>query len=134
MPQYLFEHIDSGDVREVFFKMNDVKIYNGIDDKEPGKWKRVWTIPLAAISSIVNPYDPKSFTAATTNKKQTFGEMWQRSAEASAIRAEKEGRDPVKDKLYTDYKKATGLKHPAQSREDTAAKAKEVVKSLGLGT
>lgn len=135
MPFYDFEHIENGKVVPVFFHMNDEKVYNGEDGKETGKWRRVYSVPLAAFDSIINPFDPKSFTAATNNKKgQTVGQMWERSAELSKMRADREGVDPVKQKFYDKYKKETGLKNQHQSQEETAKKAKELVKKLGFGT
>jgi len=135
MPYYLFENTDTGEVHEIWFHMNDEKIYNGENNDQVGKWKRLWTVPNAAISSIVDPYNTKSFVAATTNKKgQTVGEMWERSAELSKVRADKEGIDPVKQKFYEDYQKSTGLKNQYQAREEAGIKAKEIVKKLGFRT
>ncbi len=113
--------------------MNDVKDYRGSDGTQVGKWKRVYTVPLAAVSMIVDPYSRKSFEASITNKRgQTYEDTWKRSAELSELRAEKEGKDPVKEKYYSDYQKSTGLKNQHQAREEAGVKAKEIVKNLGF--
>lgn len=126
MPQYLFENIETGEIHDVFYHMNDVKDYRGADGKATtGTWRRVWTKPQAAIDTTVDPYKASDFVKVT-NKNGTLGDMWDRSAELSAKRAAKEGKDPVKERFYTNYaKKRKGHKHPQQRREEAAADLKK---------
>lgn len=133
MPYYLFEHSDTQEVHEIWFHMNDDKVYNGPSDDQNGKWKRVWTVPQAAIATRIDPYSTKDFVTSTSNKKGiTMGQMWEKSAEMSKKREDKEGIDPVKAEFYKNYQKSTGLKNINQVREDTGIRAKEFVKNLGL--
>lgn len=119
MPIYLFENQQTGEIHEVVYHMNDIKDYRGPDGKAArGDWKRVWTKPQASIDTQVDPYSAADFVKAT-NKPGTFGDMWDRSAELSAKRADKEGGiDPVKQKFYDGYSsKRNGKKHPQEQRE-----------------
>lgn len=120
MPIYLFEHIETGNIQEVVFHMNEEKIYLGPDSKnpQPGKWRRVWTKPRMSVDTACDPHSAKDFVKAT-NKPGSIGDLWDRSAELSAKRADKEGgRDPVKETYYADYaKKHKGKMHPTQKKE-----------------
>ncbi len=130
MPLYLFQHIKTGEVHEVMYHMNDAKDYRGPKGKaRVGAWKRVYLKPRAAFDSLpVDPFSSKDF-ARVTNKKGLVGDMWERSAEMSAKRAEKEGADPVKNRFYRQYSaKRKGHKHPLQAREEIV----KGLKSAGL--
>jgi len=122
MPEYLFEHLKTHEVRTVFFHMNDDKVYRGpggTDD--PSLWKRVWTKPLASVDTRVDPYSSRDFVKAT-NKRGSVGDLYDRSKEMSLKRAEKEGSDPVRKTFYEGYsKRRHGAKHPEQRREESAA-------------
>ncbi len=135
MPIYLFKNESTGEVHEVVYHMNDDKNYRGPKntDKE-GVWKRVWIKPQMGVDMVrVDPYSSSDFVKAT-NKKGTVGDLWDRSAELSAKRAEKEGLDPVKEKFFQDYSaKRHGKKHPEQQRrERDAALKKKGITITGL--
>lgn len=119
MPAYLFEHIKTGEVHEVFYHMNDTKDYAGPDAREPGLWRRVWTKPRASFDTRVDPYSAKDYLKATARDGKV-GDLWDRSKEMSLKRAEKEGgTDPVRRQFFADYSaKRKGRKHPEQARED----------------
>jgi hypothetical protein len=130
MPIYLFECIAKPSViHEVFYRMDDTKEYAGPNGDQPGKWRRVWCKPGMAIDSV--PYDPYSASdfARVTNKAGKMDDLWQRSAEMSARRADKEGTDPVKTQFYDQYSaKHKGKLHPAQVQE----KQTEDLKKIGV--
>jgi hypothetical protein len=121
MPQYLYQHPESEDVIEVFQHMNDVHEYV---DETGVKWNRLFTKPNASIDTEVDPYSSKDFVKIT-NKPGTMGDLWDRSAELSNKRSEKEGKDPVKEKFYDSYsKKHNGSKHYLQQREENSKQLK----------
>lgn len=102
MALYDFENIDTGEVRELFFKMNDLKEYNGEDGTEVGKWRRKFHVPLAAIDTQLDAFSKEQFVRRT-EKYSTVGDHMAKSQELSEIRAQKGGRDEVKQKFFDDY-------------------------------
>ena len=77
-----------------------------------------------AMDTQVDPYSAKDFVKATA-KPGTIGDMWDCSAELSQKRADRNGKDPLKEKFYEDYsKKHGGRKHHAQEREQLKEKLK----------
>ena len=117
MPYYLFEHIKTGRVEEVFFGMNEEKVFNGKNGKQVGKWRRVYTKPQAAIDSKWDEYSAKDFAAKTGAKKGSYGDIIDKSAELSAKRAEKNGKDAIKEKKFRDYEKRVGKKSYNELKE-----------------
>ena len=106
MPIYLYSHPETGEIKEVFQGMNDVHQY----EEENVKFKRVFTVPQASIDTQVDPFSSKDFKEKICGKKGTIGELWDASAEMSAKRADKEGRDVIKEKALADYSKERGGK------------------------
>lgn len=115
MPEYRFFNTETEEYRDVFFKMNDDKVYNGEDGTEVGKWSRRWTKPNASIDSVsnTNPFDLKAYTEKTGKMKGNLGDLFAISKEASERREQKTGGpDPVKTQFFKDYqKKNNGAKH-----------------------
>lgn len=114
MPEYLFYNSETEEYRNVFFKMNDEKIYNGEDGSEVGIWSRRWTSPNASVDSIANtnPFDTRAHVEKTGKMKGTMGDLYSISKEMSERRAEKLGHeDPVKRKHFDSYEKTQGVKH-----------------------
>ena len=106
MPYYLFSHPDTEEVREIFFHMNDEKVY--IDENNL-KWNREFVVPQASMDTNIDPYSKPAFMDKT-NKAGTFGEMMDLSKELS----EKRGgvkNDPVKKGYTKDWKKKRNLNH-----------------------
>ena len=106
MPIYLFES-ESGEVKEVIQGMNEPHVYseNGL------QWKRIFTIPNAAINSNGDPFSERQFLEKT-NKPGTLGDLMDRSRECSEKRAQKLGEDPMKKKFFDNYsKQRKGRKH-----------------------
>jgi len=67
----------------------------------------------------LDPFSESSFRASTVGKNDSYGQLFERSAEASEMRAQQAGGvDPVKQKSYDDYSKMTnGKAHPNQMKE-----------------
>lgn len=92
--------------------MQDEHVY----EEDGVKWERVFTVPQASIDANIDPFNQQQFIDKTGSKNGSVGDVWDRSAELSAKRAEKAGGvDPVKAKYYKDYsKKRKGKPHPKQ--------------------
>ena len=119
MPLYLYENKETKEVVEVFQGMNDTHEYDGEDGSEKSLWRRVYVNPGLSFDTSMDAFDSKSFINSTVNKNDTYGDLQNRAAEASEIRAQKNGgKDPVKEKYYEDYKKKTNGKiHPTEQKE-----------------
>jgi hypothetical protein len=104
MPYYLFSHPDTGEIQEIFFHMNDEKIYI---DEYGLKWNREFTVPQAGIDTQIDPFSSKAFVEKT-KKAGTVGELFDLSKEMS----EKRGglkNDPVKKTHERQWKKDRNL-------------------------
>lgn len=111
MPIYLFEHLKSGKIKEVFQSMNDKHEYvdeNGIE------WRRVFLSTNASVDTNIDPYSASDFSAKTANKRGTLGDLMDRSRELSEKRSNGNmSNDPVAKKYFENYsKKRNGKKHP----------------------
>lgn len=133
MPLYLYENKETGEVVEVLQGMMDKHEYHGVDGRQKGLWRRVFVNPNMSFDTKVDAFDQKSFINSTVNKNDTYGDLQNRAAEASAIRAQRYGgKDPVKEKHYAKYNKMTnGKLHPQQQKEKFE-KAKQKAKDIGL--
>ena len=110
MPIYLFESPD-GEVKEIVQRMSEDHVYseNGVE------WKRVFTVPNAAIDTQDDdPYSKDAFMKKT-NKSMTVGDMWDISQEMSEKRIKKDGKDTIKEKKVKQYEKKTQKDHPLKS-------------------
>ena len=113
MPVYQYAHPEHPIVIEVVQSMKEPHIFV---DEEGIEWKRVWSAPNASIDSRVDPFDSKRFVEATKDTKGTYGDMLDRSKEASEKRKEKLGYDPIKQKYFKKYSaNRNGMKHLNQN-------------------
>jgi len=122
MALYTFEHPVTGELREVYFKLDDKKEYFGEveDGEKPIKWHRRFSIPYASSNTKVpDPFSQKDFMQSTGGKKNmTFGDLWDKSAELSEKRAKIAGADPLKEQHFDNYAKSrNGLKHLSDDRD-----------------
>lgn len=109
MPNYLFQHPETGETQEVFQHMNDSHVYV----KDGVSWNRIFTVPTASIDTNIDPMSHKDWNLKTENKRGTIGDMMDRSKELSEQRAKIVGKDPVKEKFFENHRKKTGGKyHP----------------------
>jgi len=133
MPLYLYENVETGEISEILQSMNDVHEYHGKDGLEQGLWRRVYVNPTLSFDTKMDAFDSKSFVASTVNKNDTYGDLQNRAAEASEIRAGKNGGiDPVKEKYYKDYNKKTNGKLHPQEQKEKFKKAIEKAEKKGL--
>lgn len=129
MASYLYKNPKTGEIIEVIQNMNDVHEYeeNGV------KFKRVFTKPGAAFDTIaIDPFSAKDFNRVT-NKNGLVSDLWERSAELSEKRKDKEGRDNIKEKFYDDYKSRKKREHPSRKREKALKKLNDAGISVDLG-
>jgi len=109
MPFYIFQHPESKEIIEVQQRMKDKHVYVDNDGTE---WKRVFTNPNAAIDTRPDVYSTARMARSVDNKKETYGELQDRSKEASEKRISQNGYDPLKQQWFDDYaKKRKGKKH-----------------------
>jgi len=115
MPMYTFQHPESEEYIDVFFGMNDEKIYT---DESGVEWKRVLHSPQLSTSSEIDPWDNSDFVNKTAGMKGTLGDVMDKSAEMSRKRAEQNGGvDPVKENYYKKYsEERNGATHPDKKK------------------
>ena len=121
MPAYLFENPETGQIVEVKQDMDSDHSYeeNGV------KYNRIITVANAAIDSKIDPFSSKDFVAKTASKRETLGDIFDRSKEASEKRKEIIGKDTVKENYYSDWSKARcGRENPEARRERILGKLK----------
>lgn len=107
MPEYIYEHPETKEQITVFQTIHESHEYS-VDGVQ---YDRVYTVPNASIDTRIDPFSQKEFREKA--KASTVGDLWDQSGEASEKRKEKAGHDPVKEKLFSDYrKKNKGAKHP----------------------
>jgi len=129
MPEYLFTNVNNP--KQTCFRFYSMKdapsVGTVIEDPDTGvKWKRAFTKPQMGVDTVnIDPFSGKDFVKAT-NKRDSLGALWERSAEMGDRRAAKEGGiDPIKESFYREYsKKRKGKKHPQQAREEAIRKLK----------
>lgn len=109
MPVYLYKHPQTGVVKEVVQGMNDVHEFV---DEFGVKYERVFLSPRTAVDTQVNAFDKESWMRRTRKSGITIGDMMDESSALSEQRAAKLGKDPIKEKVFNDYKESTGKPHP----------------------
>ena len=132
MPLYLYENEKTGEVVEVLQSMNEQHVYNGSNGKEKGLWRRVFVNPQLSSDTKIDAFNKNSFINSTAKKNDTYGDLFNRSAEASAQRAQRYGKDPIKEKQYADYKKKTNGKLHPQEQKEKFNKAVEKASKKGI--
>lgn len=108
MPVYLFKNPKTGKIKEIIQSMNMDHVYfeDGI------QWERVFTIPQSNIDTQIDPFSESEFKNKTSGKRETLGDLMDRSKELSEKRQRAAGTDPVQKKFFEDYsKKTNGKKH-----------------------
>lgn len=112
MPLYTFFHEPTQTYEDVFFHMNDEKIFNGHDGTQVGEWRRIYLPGYASVDTTakIDPFSAKDFVNKT-NKPDTYGSLLDKSKELSLKRREKDGVDIVQEKFLANYKKDTGKTH-----------------------
>jgi len=103
MPFYLFQNPNSGEIKEIFFKMNDIKMYqeNGTE------WSRIYTVPQASIDANIDPYSSQAFVEKT-RRAGTIGDLVDMSKEMSERRGGIKN-DQIKKNHIKQWKKDRNL-------------------------
>lgn len=127
MPYYDFLNKKTGEIKSLFFRMNEEKKYIDSDGFE---WERQFSIPCASIDTKNDPLDHKKNLQKIHNTKGTVGDMMDFSREQSEKREEKLGSDPLRNKVYENYKNKTGRDHPEKRKETLKKLTKEVMIKL----
>ncbi len=113
MPIYVYQHPKTEEYIEILQGMNDDHEYT---DDEGTPWRRVFFSPNANFDTEVDPYSQADFMKATANKQGTMGDLMDYSKELSQRRAEKEGKDPIREKFVRDYEKKHGRKPMSEAK------------------
>ena len=116
MPVYVYIHPETEESIEIVQSINDDHVYI---DKHGIKWERSFTVPEINTQGQLKPdCSPKDFVSFTKNKKDTVGDMWDRSTELSDKRKKIYGKDPVREKYFKDWsKKRKGKIHPKSNTD-----------------
>ena len=112
MPQYLFRNKITNEFKEVFFHMNDEKIFNGDFGNEKDQWERVFQPPNSSVDTKIDPNNSKDFVEKTRNKKGNIGNLIDQSKELSIARENSMGQDPVKKAYWDKWSKERGGRKP----------------------
>ena len=117
MPNYIFKHPDKEEYEEVFFHMNDEP--KAFSDENGVEWQRIFGSPQLNTAGKLDPWNSNDFVNKTRDKKGSYGDLLDASAEMSEKRAEqRDGIDPVKQKYYDDYaKKRGGQRHMKEIKD-----------------
>lgn len=115
MPIYIYRNPDTEEHIEIIQTMSEEHIYV---DEFGLEWKRVFTVPNAMIDTKTDPWNHNDFVEKTGKMKGTVGDVLDYSAELSQQRAQSHGKeDPVKKKVFDDYKKRTGKQHLSDTKK-----------------
>ena len=108
MPIYLFKNPKTGSIKEVIQRMSENHTYS----ENSVEWQRIFTIPQSSIDTHIDAFSESGFRDKTSNKKETLGDLMDRSKELSEKRKHIAGEDPVQKKFFEDYSKTRkGKKH-----------------------
>ena len=111
MPFYSYINPETEEVIDIVQSIHEDHFYV---DKNGLKWHRVFTAPeINTQGQLKATSSQKDFVEFTKNKKDSMGDLWDRSEELSEKRRKIYGKDPVKEKYYKDWsKKRKGKVHP----------------------
>ena len=124
MPQYRFSNPSNpSEYIDIILGMNDTKEHI----KENIKWNREYFVPLTAIDTKCDPYNPKDFIKVT-NKKDTLGGIWDRSRDLGLKRKDKDGIDFVQQRGIKRYENRVKKPHI----ETIRANARKKLDNMGV--
>jgi hypothetical protein len=112
MPLYTYINPKTKQTIDIVQSVHDEHIYIDINGLQ---WSRVFTAPeVNTHGTLKAEASEKQFSEFTKNRKGTFGDLWDQSAELSEKRKKVYGgQDPVKKKYKSDWsKKRKGRVHP----------------------
>jgi hypothetical protein len=111
MPTYFFDLVDDDSVHtDIYFSFKDAPRIGAIIEHEGKQWRRMPTLPQAASSTLISPFDSKAFVEKTGKMKGSWGQLEDYSRQMSEERTRIAGRDEVLEKHEASREKLTGLK------------------------
>jgi predicted nucleic acid-binding Zn ribbon protein len=111
MPLYTYKHPATGEEEDVLQGMNEEHKY----EKDGVEWERVLYAPRIAIDTKVDAFSSSDFKNKACEKKGSYGDLLDQSAELAAKRVEKLGYDPVKAKTDAEYSALRGGRKPLEN-------------------
>lgn len=109
MPFYLYSNPNTGEIKEIYQKIDDLHVYH-----EDGiQWNREFTVPQAMVDTKIDPLSSKDFVEKTSKKTGTLKNLIYESKKASEERKKILGYDPVQKEYYRNWsKERKGRRHP----------------------
>lgn len=129
MPNYEFQKLSDNSIHCIFFKFSDAPAIGSVIEYESEQYKRIASVPYASQDTVIDPYSEKDFVRATNKKGGTFGELFDRSAELSKIREQKDGVDKISEKTKKEYNQFKDALEPPKKQKEAALKN---LKRLGV--
>lgn len=118
---------------EIVQSMKDAPLTHHPETGEPVRRVIVGGYGFNAKGMKIDPFSNTQFLERTSQKGGTLGELFDRSAELSEMRAAKTGgvEDPFRRKIYDNYsKKYKGTKHEGEMKAEHKKAKEEVDKTL----
>ncbi len=110
---YLYENPSTGEIKEIHQGINDKHEYS----EGGNRWNRVFTTAQISNSTKCDPNSVKDWNNKTKQGNFTVGDLWDKSAELSEKRKDKDGIDKVQNSYFDNYsKKRRGTKHNLDTR------------------
>ncbi len=110
---YLYENPSTGEIKEIHQSINDKHEYF----EGGNRWNRVFTTAQISNSTKCDPNSVKDWSNKTKQGNFTVGDLWDKSAELSEKRKDKDGIDKVQNSYFDNYsKKRRGIKHNLDTR------------------
>ena len=104
MPEYLYQHPETKEVKSVFQGIHDTHVY----EEEGIEWIRLFTAPQLNTVGTIDPFDKNQFVNATANTKGNYGDLLDRSKDLSEQRKALRGEDAVQNTFFDNYSKERG--------------------------
>lgn len=132
MPCHTFVNEETGQTADVYVPINAPAAEHQSQTIDGKVYKRVYAAPLAAKDTKPGDATKEDFRRVTDKKGLKVKDLWNISSEMSKQRAEREGKDPVMEKMYADYEKESGQKHPDVERREKIESTHKKLEKWGV--
>lgn len=134
MPVHSFTHEATGETIDVYVAASAPTSEHQQQIRDGKTYRRVYSAPLAATDMGLGDCTQQDFRRKTGDSKRGLkvGDAWEISAEMSERRAQKEGRDPVREAFYQRHEQQNGKKHPDVVRREKLERANARLDKLGI--
>lgn len=135
MPCHTFIHEESGETIDVYVPIAAPAAEHQTQLAPDGRvFKRVYAVPLAAtFDTKIGDATRTDFERIVTSKKgMKVGDVWKLSGEMSEQRAQREGLDPVKERMYKQYERDNGIQHDDVIRREKLAATHKRLERFGV--